>query len=41
MTTIIKNGTLVSASEIFRADILMEDEKIAQIGPNLAVPEGV
>jgi len=32
---LIKNGTLVTASESFDADILIEGEKIAQIGLNL------
>ena len=32
MKTIIKNGTLVSASDIFQADLVIEDEKIVAIG---------
>ncbi len=32
MRTIIKNGTLATASEVFRGDILIEGEKIAAIG---------
>ncbi len=40
MSLIIKLGTLVTASETFQADILVEDEKIAQIGPDLKAPEG-
>jgi len=35
MSTLIKNGTLVTAAEIYRADLLMEDNKIALIGMNL------
>ncbi|MEW6241384.1 MAG: dihydropyrimidinase, partial [Chloroflexota bacterium] len=35
MNTLIKNGTLVTASETFKADILIEDEKIARVGPGL------
>ena len=35
MNTLIKNGTLVTAAEIYRADLLMEDNKIALIGMNL------
>lgn len=31
----IKNGTLITASETFKADILVEGEEIAQIGQNL------
>ncbi|GAB4541554.1 MAG: dihydropyrimidinase [Anaerolineales bacterium] len=38
MTTIIKNGTLITASETFQADILIEGETIAQIGVNLNRP---
>ena len=36
--TLIKNGTLVTASETFEADILIEDEKISLIGKNLGHP---
>jgi dihydropyrimidinase len=35
MTTIIKYGTLITASETFQADILIENEKITRIGLNL------
>jgi dihydropyrimidinase len=35
METLIKNGTLVTASETFQADVLIEDEKISRIGPGL------
>jgi len=38
MATLIKNGTLVTASETFQADILIENGKIAQIGENLSHP---
>jgi dihydropyrimidinase len=37
MATIIKNGTLVTASETYKADILIEGEKISSIGQNLNV----
>lgn len=40
MTTLIKSGTLITAAETFQADILIEGEKIALIGENLAAPEG-
>lgn len=40
MKTLLKGGTLVTASEMFRADILIEDEKIALIGLDLPVGEG-
>ncbi|TSA47389.1 MAG: dihydropyrimidinase [Chloroflexi bacterium] len=39
MATLIKSGTLVTAEETFSADILVEGEKISQIGPNLHVAE--
>ena len=38
MATLIKNGTLVTVSETFEADILIEDEKIALIGKDLQHP---
>jgi len=38
MATLIKNGTLVTASETFESDILIEGETIAQIGTNLGHP---
>jgi dihydropyrimidinase len=37
MPLLIKNGTLITASETFRADVLVEGEKIAAIG-DLDVP---
>jgi dihydropyrimidinase len=37
MATIIKNGTLVTASDTFEADILIEGETISRIGRNLEV----
>jgi dihydropyrimidinase len=38
MTTLIKNGTLITDSETFEADILVEGEKISQIGKKLQYP---
>lgn len=38
MNTLIKNGTLVTATETFDADILIEEEKIALIGKGLQHP---
>ena len=35
MNTLIKNGTLITASDTFQADILIEDEKITRIGLSL------
>ncbi len=40
MPTLIKSGTLITAAETFTADILIEGEKIAAIGVNLAAPPG-
>lgn len=38
MTLLIKSGTLITASETFSADLLIQGEKIAQIGAQLEVP---
>jgi dihydropyrimidinase len=35
MTTVIKNGTIVTADLTYKADVLVENGKIAAIGPNL------
>ncbi len=35
MNTLIKNGTLVTASDTFKADILIEDERITRLGADL------
>jgi dihydropyrimidinase len=35
MIILIKNGTLITASETFQADVLIRDEKIARIAPGL------
>jgi dihydropyrimidinase len=35
MNLLIKNGTLVTASDTFQSDVLIEDEKIARIQPDL------
>jgi dihydropyrimidinase len=37
--TLIKNGTLITATDTFDADILIEDEKIALIGKDLQHPK--
>jgi dihydropyrimidinase len=37
MRTLIKNGTVVTASDEYRGDVLVEDEKIAVIGTTLDV----
>ncbi len=41
MAFVIRGGTLITAAETFAADILVEGERIAAIGPHLAVGEGV
>jgi dihydropyrimidinase len=38
-TTLIKNGTLITAAATFEADILIEDEKISLIGKDLQHPD--
>ena len=39
MTLVIKSGKIVTAAETFHGDILVEGEKIIQIGANLKIPE--
>jgi dihydropyrimidinase len=39
MALLIRSGTLITASETFKADILVDGERIAQIGPDLKVSE--
>ena len=39
MKKLIKNGTLITASDTYQADILIEDEKIVEIGQALHVPD--
>ena len=41
MAFVIRGGTIITAAETFTADILVEGERIAAIGPQLAVGEGV
>lgn len=36
MKTLIENGTIVTAADIFKADVLIEHERVALIGPSLA-----
>ncbi len=40
MTTLIRGGTVVTAEQTFRADVLCENGKIAAIGENLDIPTG-
>jgi dihydropyrimidinase len=37
MRTLIRNGTIVTATDLYRGDVLIEDEKIAVIGTTLDV----
>jgi len=37
MLTLIKNATLINEGEIFPSDILIEDEKIKKISPNIEI----
>src|SRR5687767_10265961 len=36
MKTLIKNGTVATASDLFKADVLIEGEKISMVGTDLA-----
>jgi dihydropyrimidinase len=38
MALLIKSGTLVTANETIKADILVEDERISAVGPDLEAP---
>ena len=38
MKTLIKGGTVVTATDIYKGDVLIEEEKIAAIGTSLDVP---
>ena len=35
MSTLIRNGTVVTAQETRKADVLIEGERISQVGPGL------
>ena len=39
LKTLIKNGTIVTDGDIFSADLLIDGEKIAEIGPGLSAPD--
>lgn len=41
MSILLKNGTIITATETFEADILIEGEKITMVGKGLPEPEGV
>ncbi len=38
MAILIKSGTLITASETFTADILIDSEKITEVGSDLDIP---
>jgi len=40
MTTLIRGGTVITADQTYRADMLCVDGKIAAIGPDLETPTG-
>ena len=35
MGTLFKNGTIITASDMIQADVLVEGEKVALIGQNI------
>ena len=35
MSTVVKNGTVLAADRTYKADVLIEGERIAVIGDNL------
>ena len=39
-TLLIKDGTVVTATDLYRGDVLVEDEKIALIGADLSSDQG-
>lgn len=40
MSVIIRSGTIITASDTFQGDILIENEQITEIGKSLAAPPG-
>jgi dihydropyrimidinase len=40
MTTLIRNGTVVTSTSTTLADVLIEGERIAEVGPDLTAPAG-
>jgi len=36
--TLIKNGTVITATDQYRGDVLIEDEKITQVGTHIDIP---
>ena len=41
MSTIIKNGTIITASDTVQADVLIEGEKVVLIGQKLPTTAGL
>lgn len=42
MRTLVTSGTIVTASQVTRADLLIEDDRIVEIGPSImAVPDRI
>ncbi len=40
MNTLLRNGTVVTAASTTPADVLIENERISEVGPNLTAPAG-
>jgi len=40
MSLLIKNGTIVTATDLYQGDIFIENEKISVIGKKLGIPDG-
>jgi dihydropyrimidinase len=40
LALLIRGGTVVTAEQTFRADVLCADGRIATVGPDLAAPKG-
>src|SRR6187551_2782326 len=40
MSLLIKNGRIITASDDFVGDVLVEGEAVAAVGPHLAAPAG-
>jgi len=38
VSILIKNGTIVTATDLYKGDLLVEGEKISTIGSSLSVP---
>ena len=38
MRTLIKNGTIVTATDLYRGDLLIDGDTISTIGTSLSIP---